>query len=89
MARAVRAAVQEALALLQQRARLELLDVLAQGERSVDVIDWIEKIPFSETRIYVWRVLENSVMYDLLHRPSSMPPVPNRLSTYLAKQRPE
>lgn len=56
---------------------------------NVDVIDWIEKIPFSETRIYVWRVLENSVMYDLLHRPSSMPPVPNRLSTYLAKRRPE
>ncbi len=30
----------------------------------VDVIDWIEAIPFSETRNYVQRVLENAVVYE-------------------------
>lgn len=30
----------------------------------VDVIDWIESIPFSETRNYVQRVLENAVVYE-------------------------
>lgn len=33
---------------------------------SVDVIDWIEQIPFSETRNYVQRVLENAVVYKLI-----------------------
>jgi len=31
--------------------------------RSVDVIDWIELIPFSETRNYVQRVMENLQVY--------------------------
>jgi soluble lytic murein transglycosylase len=35
-------------------------------EPSVDVIDWIEQIPFSETRNYVQRVLENAVVYKLI-----------------------
>ena len=30
----------------------------------VDVLRWIEDIPFSETRNYVQRVLENAVVYD-------------------------
>jgi len=30
---------------------------------SVDAIDWIEKIPFNETRNYVQRVLENTQIY--------------------------
>jgi soluble lytic murein transglycosylase len=30
----------------------------------VDTIDWIEAIPFSETRNYVQRVLENAVVYE-------------------------
>ena len=33
----------------------------------IDVIDWIERIPFSETRGYVQRVLENAVVYDTLN----------------------
>ncbi|MBP0445738.1 lytic transglycosylase domain-containing protein [Roseomonas sp. SSH11] len=33
------------------------------GEGGVDVIDWIEMIPFSETRNYVQRVVENAVVY--------------------------
>jgi soluble lytic murein transglycosylase len=29
----------------------------------VDVIDWVERIPFSETRNYVQRVMENLQVY--------------------------
>ncbi len=32
-------------------------------DRSTDVIDWIESIPFDETRNYVMRVLENTQVY--------------------------
>lgn len=34
--------------------------------RQVDIISWIEAIPFSETRGYVQRVIENSVVYDAM-----------------------
>ena len=30
---------------------------------SVDVVDWVERIPFTETRIYVQRVMENLQAY--------------------------
>jgi soluble lytic murein transglycosylase len=33
---------------------------------SVDALDWIERIPFSETRNYVQRVSENIVVYRQL-----------------------
>lgn len=33
----------------------------------VDVVEWIEKIPFSETRNYVQRVVENAMVYDLMN----------------------
>ena len=29
----------------------------------VDMLDWIEQIPFAETRNYVQRVIENEVVY--------------------------
>jgi soluble lytic murein transglycosylase len=32
-------------------------------DSAVDVIDWIERIPFSETRNYVQRTLENLQVY--------------------------
>ena len=32
-------------------------------DRDIDAIDWIEKIPFSETRNYVQRVMENLFVY--------------------------
>ena len=32
-------------------------------DRNVDPIDWIERIPFSETRNYVQRVIENMQVY--------------------------
>jgi len=32
-------------------------------QRSIDVIDWIESIPFDETRNYVMRIIENTQVY--------------------------
>jgi soluble lytic murein transglycosylase len=55
---------------------------------SEDVIDWIEAIPLSETRNYVQRVLENAVVYDLLHPETAIMPSTNRLSAYLGKRTP-
>jgi soluble lytic murein transglycosylase len=34
---------------------------------SIQWIDWIERIPLSETRTYVQRVLENAVVYEALY----------------------
>ena len=34
-----------------------------RADPSVDPIDWIEQIPFSETRNYVQRVIENMEVY--------------------------
>ncbi len=34
---------------------------------NTDIVSWIEKIPFVETRGYVQRVLENTVVYDRLN----------------------
>jgi len=53
----------------------------------VDMIQWIEGIPITETRGYVQRVLENAVVYDRLN-PSPTPPTPVHISTYLGKSRP-
>lgn len=52
----------------------------------VDVVDWIEAIPFTETRGYVQRVLENAVVYDRLNPAGT--PARNRLSAYLGKNIP-
>ncbi len=49
-----------------------------------DIVAWIERIPFAETRGYVQRVLENSVVYDRLN-PSLTAPQPVHLSHYLGK----
>jgi soluble lytic murein transglycosylase len=55
---------------------------------AVDMVDWIEAIPFQETRNYVQRVLENAVVYDLLNPPRSTSRGAARLSWYLGKNRP-
>lgn len=41
----------------------------------VDIIDWVEMIPFEETRNYVQRVTENAVVYSLVNnkRPDAVP----------------
>jgi soluble lytic murein transglycosylase len=51
---------------------------------NVDIVSWIEKIPFEETRGYVQRVLENSVVYDRLN-PSLPGPQVVHISAYLGK----
>ena len=51
----------------------------------VDVISWIEQIPFSETRGYVQRVLENAVVYDTLNPSRARSPERARLSYHLGK----
>ena len=54
----------------------------------VDVVRWIEEIPFSETRNYVQRVIENTVVYDLMNPASAGQPGRNRISYYLGQSRP-
>jgi soluble lytic murein transglycosylase len=54
----------------------------------IDPIDWIEAIPFSETRGYVQNVLENVVVYDTINPARAGQPAVNRLSYYLSKQNP-
>ena len=58
--------------------------------RASTCVDWIEDIPFSETRNYVQRVLENAVVYDAIEpaaAASRLRTGANRLSpTYLGEQ---
>ena len=54
----------------------------------VDMVDWIEAIPFTETRNYVQRVLENAVVYDLLQPDKARSRGAARLSWYLGKSKP-
>jgi soluble lytic murein transglycosylase len=53
-----------------------------------DVLRWIEDIPFSETRNYVQRVIENTVVYDLMNPANAGQPPRNRISYYLGQSRP-
>jgi len=54
--------------------------------RGVDVVSWIEDIPFTETRGYVQRVLENTVVYDTLYPArASSAPATTHVSYYLGK----
>jgi soluble lytic murein transglycosylase len=49
-----------------------------------DIVAWIEDIPFSETRGYVQRVLENTVVYDRMNPRAT---APRQLSHFLGKSR--
>ena len=51
------------------------------------MVDWIEAIPFGETRNYVQRVLENAVVYDLMSPPRARSRGPANLSWYLGRNR--
>ena len=53
----------------------------------VDVVAWIEAIPIEETRGYVQRVIENSVVYDSL-RSSQPQRTALHVSRYLGKSQP-
>jgi soluble lytic murein transglycosylase len=52
----------------------------------VDVLKWIEAIPYSETKAYVQRVIENSVVYDSMRSPQQQQAF--HVSRYLGKNRP-
>lgn len=49
-----------------------------------DVVDWIENIPFSETRNYVQRVVENAMIYDTMNPERSRSQ--GRISYYLGQR---
>ena len=50
------------------------------------MLQWFEQIPFSETKAYVQRVIENSVVYDRMNPGTSAGTV--HVSTFLGKSRP-
>ena len=54
---------------------------------NVDVLKWIEAIPFTETKAYVQRVIENSVVYDSMRSPAQQQAA-FHVSRYLGKSRP-
>ena len=53
----------------------------------VDMLKWIETIPYTETRAYVQRVIENSVVYDSI-RSTQLQQSAIHVSRYLGKNRP-
>ncbi|MBW8752550.1 MAG: lytic transglycosylase domain-containing protein [Sphingomonadales bacterium] len=55
---------------------------------AVDWIDWIEKIPISETRNYIQRVLENAVVYEAMNPTRARFTGRDPLSHFLGKRNP-
>jgi len=53
----------------------------------VDMLKWIEAIPYVETKAYVQRVIENTVVYDSM-RGTSQQQTAVHVSRYLGKDRP-
>ncbi len=53
---------------------------------AVDWINWIERIPFSETRGYVQHVLENAVVYEAMNPDHARYKGANPLSHFLGKR---
>jgi soluble lytic murein transglycosylase len=54
----------------------------------VDVLKWIEAIPYTETKGYVQRVIENSVVYDSMRQQTQPRQAALHVSRYLGKDRP-
>ena len=63
------------------------IDRYGDPRSQVDMLKWIEAIPYTETRAYVQRVIENSVVYDSL-RSSEQQQSALHVSRYLGKDRP-
>ena len=53
---------------------------------AIDWIDWIERLPFHETRGYVTRVIENAVVYEALNPARASYKGPNPASHFLGKK---
>jgi soluble lytic murein transglycosylase len=54
----------------------------------IDWIDWLERIPISETRNYIQRVLENAVVYDAMNPSRATYRGANPISHYIGKRSP-
>jgi soluble lytic murein transglycosylase len=54
----------------------------------IEWVDWIERIPISETRSYVEHVLENAVVYETMNPDKASYGGPNPLSHFLGKANP-
>jgi soluble lytic murein transglycosylase len=54
----------------------------------VDWVEWIERIPLSETRNYVQRVLENAVVYEAMNPQYATYRGPNPMSHFIGKRDP-
>jgi soluble lytic murein transglycosylase len=54
----------------------------------IDWVEWIERIPLSETRNYVQRVLENAVVYEAMYPARARHRGANPLSQFLGKRYP-
>ena len=55
---------------------------------SVDIIEWIERIPIYETKNYIQRVLENAVVYEAMNPDKARFNGPAPLSRFLGKRSP-
>jgi soluble lytic murein transglycosylase len=64
------------------------IDRYGDPRSQVDMLKWIEAIPYSETRAYVQRVIENSVVYDSMRTPAQQQQASLHVSRYLGKDRP-
>ena len=60
-------------------AEVRLSSVTTGTQGKVDLVDWIESIPFEETRNYVQRVLENLAIYRHRAGLKSLAPQPGAL----------
>ena len=54
----------------------------------VDMLKWIEAIPYVETKAYVQRVIENSVVYDSMRGGPGSQQASLHVSRYLGKTGP-
>ncbi len=54
----------------------------------IDWIEWLERIPLSETRNYVQRVLENAVVYEAMNPQYASYRGPNPMSHFIGKREP-
>jgi len=65
------------------------VDRYGDPRSQVDMLKWIEAIPYTETRAYVQRVIENSVVYDAIRSSSAgAQQTAIHVSRYLGKDRP-
>jgi len=63
------------------------IDRYGDPRGQVDMLKWIEAIPFVETKAYVQRVIENSVVYDSMREPNQRQSALH-VSRYLGKSQP-